>query len=70
MLIVMDSRARIASISQLGSHVSSSMVLPHNATGLSNTIKIMPNGSAAEIGHPHIINQTHTVVPDDKHHPT
>ena len=41
------------------SHVSSSMVLPHNATGFSDKVKIMPNGSAAEIGHPHIINQTH-----------
>jgi hypothetical protein len=41
------------------SHVSSSMVLPHNVTGFSDIIKIMPNGSAAEIGRPHIINQTH-----------
>ena len=40
-------------------HVSSSMVLSHNATGFSDTIKIMPNGSAAEIGRLHIINQTH-----------
>ena len=35
---------------EVRSHVSSSMVLPHNATGFSDTIKIMPNGSAAEIG--------------------
>ena len=45
------------------SHVSSSMVLPHNATGFSDTVKIMPNGSAAEIGHQRIINQTHIASP-------
>ena len=35
---------------EVRSLVSGSMVLPHNATGFSDTIKIMPNGSAAEIG--------------------
>jgi hypothetical protein len=41
------------------SHINNSMVLPHNATGFSDTIEIMPIGSAAEIRWPHIINQTH-----------
>lgn len=30
------------------------MVLPNNATGFSSTVKIKPNGSAAEIGRPTI----------------
>jgi hypothetical protein len=55
-----DGEQALASHPGVRSHVSSSMVLPHNATGFSNTIKIMPNGSAAEIGHPRIINQTHS----------
>jgi hypothetical protein len=55
-----DGEQALANHPNIRSHVSTSMVLPHNATGFSDTIKIMPNGSAAEIGHSHIINQTHT----------
>jgi hypothetical protein len=58
-----DGEQALANHLGVRSHVSSSVVLPHNATGFSDTIKIMPNGSAAEIGHPHIINQTHTASP-------
>jgi hypothetical protein len=54
-----DGEQALAEHPGVRSHVSSSMVLPHNATGFSDTIKIMPNGSAAEIRRPHIINQTH-----------
>ena len=53
-----DGEQALANHPGVRSHVSS-MVLPHNATGYSDTLKIMPNGSAAEIGRPHIINQTH-----------
>ena len=56
-----DGEQALANHPGVRSHVSSSMVLPHDSTGFSNTIKIMPNGS--EIGHPHIINQTHTASP-------
>jgi hypothetical protein len=58
-----DGEQALANHPGVRSHVSSSMVLPHNSTGFSNPIKIMPNGSTAEIGHPHIINQTHTASP-------
>jgi hypothetical protein len=58
-----DGQQALANHPGVRSHVSSSMVLPHNATGISDTIKIMPNGSSAEIGHPHILNQTHTASP-------
>jgi uncharacterized membrane protein (Fun14 family) len=47
----------------MGADHVGSMVLPHNATGFSDTIKIMPSGSAAGIGRPHIINQTHNASP-------
>jgi hypothetical protein len=54
-----DGARAVAEHPGVRSHVSGSMVLPHNATGYSDTLKIMPNGSAAEIGRPLIINQTH-----------
>jgi hypothetical protein len=57
-----DGQQALANHPGVRSHVSSSMVLPHNATGFSDTIKIMPNESAAEIGHSHIINQTHIAL--------
>jgi hypothetical protein len=54
-----DGEQALAKHPGIRSHVSSSMVLPNNASGFSDTVKIMPNGSAAEIGRPHKINQTH-----------
>ena len=53
-----DGEQSLANHPGVRSHISGSMVLPRNTTGFSDTIKIMPNGSAAEIGQPQIINQT------------
>jgi hypothetical protein len=55
-----DGEQALANHPDVRSHVSTTMVLPHNATGFSDTIKIMPNGSAAEIRRTYITNQTHT----------
>lgn len=55
-----DGEQALANHPDVRSHASTSMVLPHNATGFSDTIKIMPNGSAAEIRRTYITNQTHT----------
>ena len=47
-----DGEQALANHPGVRSHVSSSMVLPHNATGFSDTVKIMPNGSAAKLDGP------------------
>lgn len=46
-----------------GAHVDiiPGRVLPSNASGVSDTIKILPNGTAAVIVPPHIINYTKTI---------
>jgi YVTN family beta-propeller protein len=49
-----DGQQAVAEHPGVRSHISRSVVLPHNATGFSDTIKIMPNGSAAEIVPPHV----------------
>ncbi|MFZ0514139.1 MAG: hypothetical protein WAM14_21215, partial [Candidatus Nitrosopolaris sp.] len=42
------------------SHITHRLVLPSNANGVSDTIKIIPNGTAAVVVPIHIINYTKT----------
>ena len=55
-----DGEQALANHPDVRSHVNTSMVLSDNATGFSDTIKIMPKWSAAEIRRTYITNQTHT----------